>query len=30
MFYGGAGVGKTLAIRGLQHETNAVVFDLTP
>ena len=30
MFYGGMGVGKTLAIRGLQHQTNAVIFDLTP
>ena len=30
MFYGGMGVGKTLAIRGLQHHTNAVVFALTP
>ena len=30
MFYGGIGVGKTLAVRGLQHQTNAIVFDLTP
>ena len=30
MFYGAMGTGKTLAIRSLQHETNSIVFDLTP
>jgi len=30
LFYGAMGTGKTMSIRALQTETNAVVFDLTP
>lgn len=30
LFYGGMGTGKTLMLRALQHETNSVLFDLTP
>lgn len=30
LFYGPMGSGKTLAVRALQSECNAIVFDLTP
>lgn len=30
MFYGPMGSGKTLTVRGLQTECNALVFDLSP
>lgn len=30
LFYGPMGSGKTLAVRALQTECNAIVFDLTP
>ena len=30
MFYGAVGTGKTMVIRALQHETNSILFDLTP
>jgi ATP-dependent 26S proteasome regulatory subunit len=30
LFYGPPGTGKTLLVRAIAHETNAIVFDLSP
>ena len=30
LFYGPPGTGKTLMVRAIAHETNSIVFDLSP